>query len=241
MDIKEPFLSVIVPVFNESRRIHNASAIWDYLNRQDFSSELILVDDGSTDNTVKILQNLPPNPNRSVISYKPNRGKGHAIKVGMLTAKGKYRLFTDIDLSTPMEEFNKFLPHMESYDVIIGSRRIGGAHVLQHQSHLRETLGKGFTCLSNFTLKLTASDFTCGFKCFSTSAAEKIFPKMTIDRWGFDSEILYIAKKRGLSVKEIPVTWKNDPHTKVRFPHDLIRSFLDLVEIRYNDLRKNYE
>ena len=241
MDIKETFLSVIVPVFNESGRIHNASSIADYLNRQDFSSELVIVDDGSTDNTLEIVQNSPSNPNRSIISYKPNRGKGHAIKVGMLTSRGKYRLFTDIDLSTPMKEFHKFLPHLEGNDVIIGSRRIEGARVLRHQSTVRESLGRGFTCLSNLTLKLTASDFTCGFKCFSRSAAEKIFPKMTIDRWGFDSEILYIAKKQGLSVKEIPVNWENDPHTKVRFPHDLIRSFLDLVEIRYNDLQKKYD
>jgi len=237
----EPFLSVIVPVFNESGRIHNTSVISDYLNQQEFSSELTLVDDGSIDNTLDILQNLPPNPNRRIISYRPNRGKGHAIKVGMLAAKGKYRLFTDIDLSTPMEEFNKFLPHLEGYDLIIGSRRIGGARVLQHQSKVRESLGRGFTFLSNLTLNLTASDFTCGFKCFARSATEKIFPKMTIDRWGFDSEILYIAKKQGLSLKEIPVTWKNDPHTKVRFPRDLVRSFADLMHIRLNDLRKTYD
>jgi dolichyl-phosphate beta-glucosyltransferase len=237
----EPFLSVIVPVFNESGRIHNASAISDYLNQQEFGSELIIVDDGSTDNTLNILQNSVPNPNRSIISYESNRGKGHAIKVGMLAAKGKYSLFTDIDLSTPMEEFDKFLPHLQGYDVIIGSRRIAGAHVSQHQSHLREALGKGFTCLSNLTLKLKASDFTCGFKCFSRSAAEKIFPKMTIDRWGFDSEILYIAMKQGLSVKEIPVIWVNDPHTKVKFPHDLIKSFADLIHIRLNSFRKIYD
>ena len=237
----EPFLSIIVPVFNENGRIRNASAISGYLNQQEFSSELIVVDDGSTDNTLNLLENTSNNSNRRIISYQPNRGKGRAIKVGMLAAKGKYRLFTDIDLSTPMEEFHKFLPHLGGYDVIIGSRRIEGAHVLQHQSHLRETLGKGFTCLSNLTLKLTASDFTCGFKCFSRSAAEKIFPKMTIDRWGFDSEILYIAKKHGLSVKEIPVTWENDPLTKVRFPRDLIKSFLELLQVRLNDLKKTYD
>jgi dolichyl-phosphate beta-glucosyltransferase len=241
MDIKEPFLSVIVPVFNESGRIHHVSAISDYLNQHDFSSELIIVNDGSTDNTINILENISNNPNQRILSYEPNRGKGYAIKVGMLAAKGKYSLFTDIDLSTPIKEFDKFLPHLARYDVIIGSRRIAGAQVSQHQSYLRETLGKGFTCLSNLTLNLKASDFTCGFKCFSRSATEKIFPKITIDGWGFDSEILYIANKQGLALKEIPVTWANDPHTKVRFPHDLIRSFCDLLEIRYNNLKKTYD
>jgi dolichyl-phosphate beta-glucosyltransferase len=241
MDIKESFLSVIVPVFNESGRVHNASIISDYLNQQEFSSELIIVDDGSTDNTVNILENTSSNPGRRIISYEPNRGKGYAIKVGMVAAQGKYRLFTDIDLSTPMEEFDKFLPHLEGYDVIIGSRRIEGARVLRHQSTVRESLGRGFTYLSNLILQLAASDFTCGFKCFSRSAAEKIFPKLTIDRWGFDSEVLYIAKKQVLSVKEIPVIWANDPHTKVRFPHDLIRSFTDLIRIRFNNFRKIYD
>jgi dolichyl-phosphate beta-glucosyltransferase len=241
MDIKEPFLSVIVPVFNESGRIRNASAISEYLNQQEFSSELIIVDDGSTDNTLDILQNSPSNPNRRIISYQPNRGKGHAIKTGMLVATGKYQLFTDIDLSTPLEQFHEFLPYLEENDVIMGSRKIEGAHVLQHQSKVRETLGRGFTYLSNLVLKLTVSDFTCGFKCFSKSAAEKIFTRMTIDRWGFDSEILYIAKKQGLSVREIPVIWANDPHTKVKFPHDLIRSFTDLIHIRLNDMKKTYD
>ena len=139
------------------------------------------------------------------------------------------------------EEFNKFMPHLESYDIVMGSRRIEGAQVLRHQGKVRESLGKGFTFLSNLMLELSASDFTCGFKCFSRLASEKIFPRMTIHGWGFDSEILYIAKKQGLSIKEIPVTWENDPHTKVRFPRDLVRSFSDLVQIRLNDLRKTYD
>lgn len=241
MDIKEPFLSVIVPVFNESGRIHNASVISDYLNQRDFSTELIIVDDGSTDNTVNILENISNNPNRRIISYEPNRGKGHAIKVGMLASEGKFRLFTDVDLSTPIDEFKKFLPYLNEYDIIIASRKVEGASLARRQSLVRESLGRGFTYLSQKVLQVKVSDFTCGFKCFSKLAADAVFPRMTVDRWGFDSEILYIAKKHGLSVKEIPVTWENDPRTKVRFPHDLIRSFRDLLEIRYNDLNKNYD
>jgi hypothetical protein len=123
----------------------------------------------------------------------------------------------------------------------MGSRKIEGAQVLQHQAKVRETLGRGFTYLSNLMLRLTVSDFTCGFKCFSRQSAEKIFQRLTIERWGFDAEILYIAQKQAFIVKEIPVIWANDPHTKVRFPHDLIRSFLDLIQIRLNDLKRLYD
>lgn len=241
MSKKDPFLSVVVPVYNESERIENLSTLVEYLDKQIFTSQLIVVNDGSTDDTLQRLKTLSLPPSSKLVSYRQNRGKGYAIKKGMLAAQGNFLLFTDVDLSTPLEAFNKFLPQLEIYDIIMGSRRIEGAHVLQRQSKVRETLGRGFTYLSNVVLKLTVSDFTCGFKCFSKSAAEKIFPRMTIDRWGFDSEILYIAKKHGLFVKEIPVTWANDPHTKVKFPHDLIRSFTDLIQIRLNDFRKIYD
>lgn len=241
MSKKDPFLSVVVPVYNESERIENLSTLVEYLDKQIFTSQLIVVNDGSTDDTLQRLKTLSLPPSSKLVSYRQNRGKGYAIKKGMLAAQGNFLLFTDVDLSTPLEAFNKFLPQLEIYDIIMGSRRIEGAHVLQRQSKVRETLGRGFTYLSNVVLKLTVSDFTCGFKCFSKSAAEKIFPRMTIDRWGFDSEILYIAKKQGLFVKEIPVTWANDPHTKVKFPHDLIRSFTDLIQIRLNDFRKIYD
>ena len=237
----KPFLSIIVPVFNESRRIHNLAIVSDFLESQSFTGELVVVNDGSTDDTRQRLDSLSLPPESKLVSYGQNRGKGYAIKKGMLEAQGNYRLFTDIDLSTPLEEFNKFLPHLDRYDIVMGSRRIEGAQVLRHQGKVRESLGKGFTFLSNRMLELSTSDFTCGFKCFSRATSEKIFPRMTIHGWGFDSEILYIAKKQGLSIKEIPVTWENDPHTKVRFPRDLVRSFSDLVQIRLNDLRKTYD
>ncbi len=241
MTAQSPFLSIIVPIYNESERIHNLSTLSAFFQDHSFTSELVIVDDGSTDETLKRIEGLSLAPNAKLISYNQNRGKGYAIKTGMLAATGDVRLFTDVDLSTPLREFNKFLPHIDKNHIVMGSRKIEGAQVLQHQAKVRETLGKGFTFISNLILHLTVSDFTCGFKCFSKRSAEQIFQKLTIDRWGFDAEILYIAKKKTFSVKEIPVVWINDPHTKVKFPHDLIRSFLDLIQIRLNDLRGLYD
>ncbi|MHC4271640.1 MAG: dolichyl-phosphate beta-glucosyltransferase, partial [Planctomycetota bacterium] len=238
MNSPQPFLSIIVPVYNESNRIQNLYVIDNYLRQQKFSSELIIVDDGSTDNTLAKINSAALESNINIISYNYNRGKGYAIKVGMLAAKGNFCLFTDIDLSTPIDEFNKFLPYINEHDVVIASRRAEGAQLLERQPKVREMLGKGFTCLSQIVLRLNVSDFTCGFKCFSSRSARLIFERLTIDRWGFDSEILYIAHKQRFSIKEIPIIWQNNPHTKVKFPKDLVRSFVDLLEIRLNDLRR---
>jgi len=241
MNSSQPFLSIIVPVYNESNRIKNLYIIDKYLRQQKFSSELILINDGSTDDTLVKINRTLLKSNIQIISYNNNRGKGYAIKVGMLAAKGSFCLFTDIDLSTPIDEFNKFLPYINEHDVLIASRRAEGAQLLERQSKVREMLGKGFTCLSQIILRLNVSDFTCGFKCFSRRAARLIFERLTIDRWGFDSEILYIAHKQRFYIKEIPIIWQNNPHTKVRFPKDLVRSFIDLLEIRFNDLRGTYD
>ncbi len=158
----------------------------------------------------------------------------------MLKANGQYRIFIDIDLSTPIEELSKILPFLEENEVIICSRKIAGSKLEKKQPLLRESLGKGFTKLSQIILNLKISDFTCGFKCFSKKAAEEIFSRQRITRWGFDSEILFIAKKLGFDIKEIPVTWTNNSDSKVKFPQAIINSFTDLIKIRYYDLKKLY-
>ncbi|OGM21886.1 hypothetical protein A2714_04150 [Candidatus Woesebacteria bacterium RIFCSPHIGHO2_01_FULL_38_9] len=239
------FLSVIIPVYNESKRVYKLTKILKYLGRNTFRTEIIVVNDGSKDNTLLKLKNLTSkklqkNLNVKIISYRKNKGKGYAIKKGVLKARGKHRLFLDIDLSTPISEFQKFLTHLGKYDILIGSRKIKGAKVSQRQSLIREALGKNFTFLSQIILGLKVSDFTCGFKCFSTTASQTIFKLQRIDRWGFDCEILFIAKQLGFTIKEVPVIWKNDPNSKVRFPHDIISSFLELLKIRINYFSGKY-
>lgn len=236
----QPYLSVIVPAYNESQRLEGILKIDEYLRAQPFSSELLVVDDGSSDDTLDRLKTLRDACGIRIVSYRPNRGKGYAIQQGMLQARGAYRLFCDVDLSTPIAEFDKFIPHLAEYAVIIASRKQQHASVVRHQPWLRENLGKGFTFLSRVALQVPLSDFTCGFKCFSQAAAEAIFQRMTIERWGFDAEAMFIAQRLGYTIKEIPVTWTNDPRTRVKLPDAIIDSLLELITIRVNHLRGRY-
>ncbi len=235
---KKPFISVVIPVFNEEKRIRKLEEVINYLKKQKYTSEILVINDGSTDRTQKILSSYKRKIN--LIFYPKNQGKGGAIKIGMLNSRGKYRLFMDIDLSTPISEVEKFLPHLKKYDIIIGSRKLKSSTLLTRQSLTREYLGKVFTSISRYILKLNTSDFTCGFKSFSEEAAKEIFQKQTITGWGFDPEILYIGKLRKKTILEIPVTWKNDPRTRVKFPQDIITSFLELTKIKINALRGKY-
>ena len=236
-----PFLSVIIPLYNEQNRLGKLTKVFDFLDRQKLVYEVILINDGSRDNTLKKLNQLSKKFIFHLITYDKNKGKGFAIKTGVLQASGKYLLFTDIDLSTPLEEFNKFLPLLKRRNIIIGSRKKVGSTLRKRQGLIRENLGKGFTLLSQLILDIYLSDFTCGFKCLPRQAAKEIFSRQRIERWSFDSEILFLAKKLGYEIKEVPVKWSNDPRTRVRFPQDIIRSLLDLYKIRYNCLRKVYE
>lgn len=240
MKAKNSYLSVIVPVYNESDRLKNIQTIFKYLNRQKFSSELIVINDGSTDNSLSKLTKISKQIPLKIISYQKNQGKGFALKKGFLEASGQYQLFMDIDLATPIEEFGKFIPYLKHNDIIIATRKHKQATLVKRQLPLRENLGKGYTLLSQIILGVPISDFTCGFKCFSKKAAKKIFIKQKIKRWGFDPEVLFIAKNLGFSIKEIPIRWKNDPRTKVKFPQDLIGSFLDLIKIRYYHIKGSY-
>ena len=158
-----------------------------------------------------------------------------------LQREGSYKLFADIDLSTPIDEMEKFLPILSKYDILIGSRKMKGSDLRIRQPFIREFLGKGFTFISQLILDLDISDFTCGFKVFSNKAACLIFPKQKLNKWGVDPEILFIARKHNLSIKEVPVTWSNDLKSKVKFPQDIISSLMDLGKIRYYQFIKRYD
>jgi len=235
-------ISIVIPVFNEEKRVEQAiNALQNYLPQINFDPEVIFVDDGSLDKTVETISFLKPNFKYQLISYQPNKGKGYALKQGILRATGDYVLFMDADMSTPIEELRRFLPEVENNTAaIIGSRKTRGANVVKHQKAWRQKLGEGFTLLSNILLVPGITDFTCGFKIFRSDAAKKVFRAQKIKRWGYDSEILFLAKKYGYEIKEIPVTWVNDERTKVNLVKDVWRSFTDLLKIRYYDLRGFY-
>ena len=240
MKTKKPFLSIIVPIYNEEKRLaRGITQILKFIDKQSFPVELIVVNDGSTDATNKLLKNLK-HASLQLIYYEKNQGKGYAVQKGMQNAKGVWRLFMDIDLSTPIEEFHKFLPHFKNFDVVIGSRRTKDSKVLVHQAFLREWLGSVFTWLSSTFLRVGISDFTCGFKCFSKDAASKLFSLQRLDGWGFDSELMFLAQKEGFLIKEVPVTWSNDSQTRVVLIKDVYRSLIDLIKIRVNDVLGKY-
>lgn len=239
----KPGISVVVPMYNETRRMKRTlPMLADYFRRQDFSVEFVVVDDGSRDNTAEMArQILGSGPDVNVIESKPNRGKGHALKVGMLAARGDLVLFTDADLSTPPEESSKFWAWFdEGFDVVIGSRKMAGAVLEKHQPLWRESMGKVFTWLTNRIATRGISDITCGFKCFTQSAAQDLFSRSVIDDWSFDAEVLFIAQKHGLRIKEVPVHWHDESGTKVRIARDATRALLGLVKIRLNDMRGRY-
>lgn len=230
-------LSLIIPVYNESRRIERGlKHATNYLQSQKYSWEIIVVDDGSIDNTAKLASTYPVN----LLRTHKNFGKGHAIRVGVASAEGELIFFSDIDFSVSLDQIPAFITALKNSDVAIGSRRLTASNIAKHQPTIRESLGRGFTALSNLVLGLHHSDLTCGFKGFSHQSAKKIFSLQKINGWAFDSEILYIAHKLGIQVKEISVTWKNDPLTKVNVIKDMVSSLLSLLAIKLNDYRRKY-
>jgi dolichyl-phosphate beta-glucosyltransferase len=201
------------------------------------------VDDCSTDRTYDVVRRFIENrPTYQIRKNPVNMGKGASVKAGMSVAKGACRLFTDADLSTPIEEVGRLLELLVNADMVIGSRRVKGAKVALRQPALRELAGRIFSVIVRVLTLKGFIDTQCGFKLFTALAAEKIFPRQTINGFGFDVELIYIAVRRlGLRVIEAPVTWFDSPQTKVRVLRDSTRMFLDLFTIRLNDLTGRYK
>jgi dolichyl-phosphate beta-glucosyltransferase len=241
--MSEIHLSVIIPAYNEEKRLPaTLKKINDYLKAQNFEFEIIVVSDGSTDRTCQVVEEMKSKiKNLKLICEKINRGKGYGVKIGMLNAKGKYRLFTDADNSTPISEIEKFWPEFEKgADVVIASRDLKGAILDPPQTLFRRFVGEVFKYLRKIIVGLwEIQDTQCGFKCFKGEAAEKIFPKCKIERFAFDPEVLLIAKKMGFKIKEVPVYWKNDLRSKVKFK-SMVKMLIDLFKIRINLLRGKY-
>lgn len=239
-----PALSIIIPLYNEEHRLPKTFAAIERFARQSpvTSFEVVFVDDGSRDATAQIIREFCLRfPSARLIQHKKNRGKGAAVRTGMLAARGAWRLFADADMATDLSEFQKFIPFLSSgAPVLIGSRRISGAEVMVHQPRLREIMGGVYTALANWFTGAGVSDFTCGFKCFSGNAAHAIFPRSRIERWSYDAEILFLAHCLGYAIQEVPVVWKNDGATRVRLWKDTPRAFFDLLLMRWYSFRGRY-
>ena len=224
-------LSIVIPVYNEAKRLKTGlDLVLNYLKLQPYSWEIIIVDDGSIDASTSGV--ALGSPEVKLIRTAKNFGKGHAIRVGVEASRGEYIIFSDIDFSVPPEFISPFLIALKSTDIVIGSRRLRQSRVTQHQHFLRESLGHGFTQMANFILVLHHSDLTCGFKGFKRSVGQDLFRRQKLNRWAFDPEILFLAKRLNYQVKELPVIWHNDSLTKVHLLTDLPQSLISLFLIR---------
>jgi|GEM_PF-70648 len=237
-------LSVIIPAYNEEKRLPKTlREINDYLKEQSYLSEIIVVNGGSTDRTPEVVKELQKIiPNLKLINTE-NLGKGYAVKKGILEAKGEYQIFTDADNSTSIDQIEKMWSEFANgYDIIIGSRDIKGAVLAVPQPWLRKViLGRGFKLVRKIIIGFwKIEDTQCGFKGFRERAGQDIFSRITICRFGFDPEVLVIAKKLGYRIKEVPITWINDPGSKVKFK-SMIEMFFEMLRIRLNLILGKYE
>lgn len=232
-----PFISVIIPAYNEEARIKRSlEQAVEFITNHHYSFELIVVDDGSSDNTREMV--LSYDSNVKLIPLSKNMGKGAAVRTGMLAASGEYRIFTDADFSTPVYEIEKLIHSLQSgNDICIGSRTLNPSMIKEHQPFYREFMGKSFNKIVKLLLFSGINDTQCGFKGFTAGTAEKIFSKAKIDGFSFDVEILYLAKREGLKIDQVAVEWYNDERSRVDPVKDSIRMLIELFKIR--GLHKN--
>lgn len=233
--------SIIVPLYNEEKRIpENIDEIFSFFGKQPVNTEIIFVDDGSNDNTLKVLQSYKGKYDFGIFTYPENKGKGYAVRQGVKKAKGDWIIFFDIDLATPLREFSKLLEFKNDNDkIVVGSRRLEESNIERSESKIRTFLGHGFTKISNILVP-GIKDFTCGFKCFSKQSADKIFSVARIDRWGFDTELLYIAKLKKISIRQMPVSWHHDDDSRVNVLKAVVSSFFELCKMKWNQIRGLY-
>jgi dolichyl-phosphate beta-glucosyltransferase len=241
-----PDLSIIIPAYNEESRLPRTLArIRDYFASKNVSPsqiEILVVDDGSRDHTARVAQEWAHEmPFVRLISNGDNRGKGFSVRHGMLEARGRIALFTDADLSSPIEECEKLFAAIDAgSDVAIGSRALDRSLITMHQSRLREWAGMIFNGFVRILLGLPFCDTQCGFKAFVREPSRIIFEQQRIERFGFDPEILFLAKRHGLPTTEVAVRWAHDPATKVHMVRDSLMMFFDLLIVRWNWILGRY-
>jgi dolichyl-phosphate beta-glucosyltransferase len=238
-----PRYSIVIPAYNEAARLGSTlEQVLSYISQQGWDAEVVVVNDGSRDQTPDLVKaKSAAHPNLRLIENPGNRGKGYSVRNGMLNAAGEILLFTDADLSSPVEESVKLFAAIEGgADIAIGSRWLQPELQTHRQSLARQLYGRIFNLLLRIFLGLKFKDTQCGFKAFSRRAAQTIFPLQRIERWGFDPELLFLARKSGLMVKEVPVVWSHSEGTRISPLRDGMRMFLEVLEIRWNALTGKY-
>ena len=239
--MKQPFLSIIIPAHNEEPRLpRSLGQVFAFLEQQSYSSEVLVVENGSSDNTLQVAQKLALHFPDLRVLHEDRPGKGRAIRRGILETHGEYRFLADADFSMPVEEINRFLPPACTSDIAIASREGPGA-VRYNEPYYRHFTGRVFNFFIRTLLLPGLQDTQCGFKCFQAKAAEDIFRFQTLPGWSFDVELLAIASRRGYSIAEIDIPWTYNAGSKINVVRDSLRMFLDLLTIRRNVRRGMYD
>jgi glycosyltransferase involved in cell wall biosynthesis len=236
-----PFFSIVIPAYNEERRLPGTlERLSQFLQKQPFASEIIVVENGSDDRTFEIAQGFADG-HKNVHALRERRGKGLAVHRGVTAASGEYIFFCDADLSMPVEEISKFLPpQLQGVDIAIASREAPGS-VRYNEPYYRHFTGRVFNTLIHLLVLPGLQDTQCGFKCIRAEVARDIFPYQTLTGWAFDVELLYIARHHGYQIAEIPIHWYFNADSKISVFRDSLRMFLDLLLIRRNARRGLYD
>jgi len=240
--LEAPFLSIIIPAFNEEHRLpRTLEQVFSFLQEQSYSTEVLVIENGSSDNTFQVAQQYATkHPDLRVLREK-NKGKGNAIRRGMLEANGQYRFMCDVDLSMPIEELRKFVPETgQSLEIAIASREAAGA-VRYNEPEYRHLGGRLINLAIRMLILPGLNDTQCGFKCFRADIAEDVFSCQTLAGWSFDIELLYLARKRGYQIIEVPIHWYFDSETKLNAVKDALRMLRDIFLIHLNNIRGRYD
>ena len=238
-----PQYSIIIPAYNEGARLGaTLDRVLSYVAERGWAAEVIVVNDGSRDNTAELVQTrAKTNPALRLVENPGNHGKGYSVRNGMLKANGEILLFTDADLSAPIEQASKLFAAVElGADVAVGSRWLQPDLQAQRQSVLRQFYGRSFNLVLRFLLGLKFKDTQCGFKAFRRNAAQTLFSMQTVEGWGFDAELLYIADRLGMKIKEVPVVWSDAAGTRIHPLRDSMKMMAEVLRIRWNALRGKY-
>jgi glycosyltransferase involved in cell wall biosynthesis len=240
----QPMYSIVIPVFNESARIQKAlESVAGCIRARGWDAEVLVVNDGSTDATADVVRAFAKTaPEVRLVENPGNRGKGYSVRSGMIQARGGIVLFTDADLSAPIEEAERlFAAIRQGADIAIGSRWLQKDRQTQRQPLYRQFFGRCFNAVTRFIMRLPFADTQCGFKAFTRQAAQTVFQLQTIERWGFDPEILFIALKRDFWIIEVPVSWAHDERSRMSYVKDGFKMLQEITIVRWNAFRGRYD